>query len=172
MDVDLGDVVSSLERTPALLRAVFRRLPEPWERCHEGAGTFSPLDVLGHLIHGEETDWVPRVVLIREQGEARPFTPFDRLAFRAKYADWPSEALVERFALLREGNIERIRDLTPVDLERTGLHPEFGRVTLAQLLAAWVVHDLSHLSQILRVQAKQFDSAVGPWKAYLRILQH
>jgi len=168
----LDETLSFLERTPATLRALLEGLPEAWLDASEGPETFSPRDVLGHLILGERTDWVPRLRVILEDGESRPFAPFDRFAFREIVAGRPVEALLEELRSARSESLRYVRDarLGPDDLERRGRHPELGPVTLGQLLATWVVHDLGHLRQIARVLAKHHASAVGPWRAYLSIL--
>ena len=173
MEVDLERAVEVLERTPGALRALLAGLDETWVTASEGPGTFSPKDVLGHLIHGEETDWVPRIRVILEDGEKCPFTPFDRFGFRTKIEEQTLALLLDRFETLRRESLGYLRSLAldPARLERTGMHPELGRVTLGELIATWVVHDLGHTSQILRVMAREYDVAVGPWKAYLSILK-
>jgi hypothetical protein len=139
---------------------------------NEGPESFSPKDVIGHLIHGEETDWLPRVRRILEHGESRAFTPFDRFGFREKNRSVPVAELLARFARLRAENLDALEalKLQPADLERRGTHPALGAVTLRQLLATWVVHDLDHLGQVSRVMAKQYRAEVGPWVEYLGIL--
>jgi hypothetical protein len=147
-------------------------LPESWVRANEGPTTWSPFDIVGHLIHGERTDWMDRVEIILSQGESRPFTPFDRFAqFEASRGKSLGE-LLETFAQLRATNLGRLEALAlkPADFARPGLHPELGRVTLGQLLATWVAHDLNHLGQIARVMGRQYTSAVGPWVEYLPML--
>ena len=166
------DAVAVLERTPATLGALLNGLPDPWIRATEGADTWSPYDVIGHLIHGERTDWIPRARHILA-GETGPFQPFDRTA---QFKDSNGKALVEllaTFADLRRQNLATLvgMNLTPADFERQGLHPELGQVTLGQLLATWVVHDLDHVGQIARTLAKCYGDAVGPWAAYLSILR-
>jgi hypothetical protein len=166
------DAVAVLERTPAALRAMLDGLPEAWLLANEGPDTFSPRDVVGHLIHGEETDWVPRLRIILEHGETVPFTPFDRFAFRIASVGKSTAALLERLEALRAANLREVRKVTldAGTLARTGTHPALGRVTLGQLLASWVVHDLGHLKQVARVMARQYREAVGPWREYLTIL--
>jgi len=166
------DAIPILERTPRVLQAMLGGLPEAWLLADEGPDTFSPRDVVGHLIHGEETDWVPRVRIILEHGESVPFTPFDRFAFRTRSAGQSAAALLDRFAALRRASLDEVRGLRldATALERTGTHPGLGRVTLGQLLAAWVVHDLGHLKQVSRTMARQYRDAVGPWREYLTIL--
>ena len=172
MDLSPADAVAVLERTPAALRAMLDGLPDAWLLANEGPETFSPRDVIGHLIHGEETDWVPRMRIILEHGEAVPFTPFDRFAFRTASRGHSTSALLERFAALRRESLRAVGTM-PLDsaaLKRTGTHPGLGRVTLSQLLAAWVVHDLGHVKQVARTMAGQYREAVGPWREYLTIL--
>jgi hypothetical protein len=170
--MNLVEAAAVLERTPAALEAMLSGLPEAWLLANEGPDTFSPRDVVGHLIHGEETDWVPRMRIILEHGEDVPFTPFDRFAFRAASLGHSTDALLERFATLRRDNLRAVREVALDDavLRRTGKHPGLGRVTLGQLFAAWVVHDLGHLKQVARAMAHQYRDAVGPWREYLTIL--
>jgi len=168
----LDETLSLLERTPATLRALLDGLPESWLDADEGPETFSARDVLGHLILGERTDWAPRLRIILEHGESRTFEPFDRFGFREIVAGRSIGALLDELQNARAESLRQLRDtgLTPADLERRGRHPELGTVTLGQLLATWVVHDLGHLRQVARVLAKHHASAVGPWRAYLSIL--
>ncbi|MFZ5818049.1 MAG: DinB family protein [Bacillota bacterium] len=168
----LDEALAILERTPATLSALLTGLPERWVRATEGAGTWSPYDVVGHLIHGERVNWLPRVRQIL-QGEGRPFEPFDRTAFFAQSQGKSPAELLTTFADLRRENLATLRgmNLTPRDLERRGLHPELGEVRLDQLLATWAVHDLDHVAQIVRTMAKVYKAAVGPWGAYLSILR-
>lgn len=170
--LDPAEARGVLARTPAALSAFLDGLPDAWLDANEGASTFSSREILGHLIHGEETDWVPRIRIILEHGEGRPFTPFDRFGFREWIHGNSVGALLERFAALRGQNLAFLDSLRldPATLARTGMHPELGRVTLAQLLASWVVHDLGHLAQILRVLAKRYGGEVGPWRKYSPIL--
>jgi hypothetical protein len=170
-DVELGLPV--LERTPGVLRALLEGLPPEWVHAREGPESWSPFDVVGHLIHGERTDWVPRAELILRHGESVTFPPFDRFAqFRASEGRSLAQ-LLDTFAELRRSNVERVRGfgLTPADLERRGRHPEFGPVTLSQHLATWVAHDLSHIRQIVRVMGREYTEAIGPWTAYLPMLR-
>jgi hypothetical protein len=169
--LSLGEAVAVLERTPAALAALLDGLPDRWTAATEGEGTWSPYDVVGHLIHGERTDWIPRARHILA-GDPRPFEKFDRVAmFRDSRGRTLSE-LLETFAALRRENLATLASLrlTPDDLARPGLHPELGGVTLGQLLATWVVHDLDHVGQIARVMAKVYGKTVGPWVPYLSIL--
>ena len=169
---NLDDAVAVLRRTPAALSALLADLPDAWVRATEGAGTWSPYDVVGHLIHGERTDWIPRARHILA-GEARPFDPFDRTAQFNEGGDANISELLETFAALRRESLAALAGmrLTEADLGRTGTHPELGAVTLGQLLATWVVHDLDHVAQIARVMAKAYAGAVGPWAAYLSVLR-
>lgn len=169
---DLAEGIAILERTPALLDAWLRGLPNAWVRADEGGDTWNAFDVVGHLIDGEETDWIPRARIILEQGEGRPFDKYDRFAQATRFAGWSLETLLDRFAALRRDNLATVRGwrLTGEQLDRRGRHPELGAVTLRQLLATWVAHDLNHLAQISRVMAKRHAEDVGPWRAYLSIL--
>jgi hypothetical protein len=168
----IDEAVAILSRTPATLDALLRGLPDTWTVANEGGKTWSPFDVVGHLIHGERTDWIPRARIILENGEARPFDKFDRLAQFAVSKDRSLSALLDEFASLRRQNLDELRalDLTDDDLERRGTHPELGVLTLRQLLSTWVAHDLDHVVQISRVLARQYSDEVGPWRAYLRII--
>jgi hypothetical protein len=160
-----------LERTPASLTVLLAGLPEPWVRATEGDGTWSPYDIIGHLIDGERTNWIARARHILAD-ERRPFDPFDRTAHFTESQGKSVGELLTTFAQLRRENVAELvgMNLTPADLSRTGQHPEFGEVRLGQLLATWVVHDLDHLGQIVRTMAKVYADAVGPWSAYLSIL--
>ncbi len=170
-EFDLDEAIAALERTPAALRAILEGLPDRWTRATEGPGTWSPLDVLGHLIHGERTDWIPRTRHILS-GESRPFDPFDREAQFAESRGATLPDLLDRFEAARRESLAALRELklTAADLGRTGTHPVFGTVTLSQLLATWTVHDFDHIGQIVRTMAKVYRAEVGPWKAYLSIL--
>ena len=171
MDLDLDLSMDVLRRTPAVLQALLGGIAEPWARGTEGPETFSPFDVVGHLIDGEETDWVPRARLILAKGEAR-FDPYDRFRHKARNAGRSLPSLLDEFARLRAANLALVRSwkLTDAELALTGRHPMFGPVTLRQLLAAWVVHDLGHLAQVARVMAKQYKDAVGPWVPFMPVL--
>lgn len=172
MDFALEDAIPVLRRTPAVLRALLGDVPEPWIRGAEGPETWSPFDVVGHLIHGERTDWIPRTEILLKHGETRAFTPFDRFAQFEASRDKSLGELLDTFAELRAANLARLESLrlTPEDLDRRGRHPELGSCTLGELLATWVAHDLSHIAQIARVMGKQYTAAVGPWRAYLPML--
>jgi hypothetical protein len=168
----LDETVAILQRTPASLRALLDGLPETWIRATEGEDTWSPYDVIGHLIHGERTDWIPRARHILG-GETRAFEPFDRTAqFTTSHGTSMGE-LLTTFAELRRANVSTLlaMNLTHDDLARKGLHPELGTVTLGELLATWVVHDLDHVAQVVRTMAKVYGKSTGPWSAYLSILR-
>lgn len=172
MEFQLADGLAILERTPSTLNAMLRNLPDDVAKRKEDADRFSVYDVVGHLNHGEETDWVPRARIILEHGISRPFDPFDRFAMYEKSEGKSLNQLLEEFELLRSKSIQAVREMniTPAKLNLRGLHPELGAVTLGQLLATWVVHDLNHIGQIVRILSKQHTETVGPWKAYLSIL--
>ena len=172
MDFELQHAIEILSSTPSTLDSMLRTLPESWLSQNEGPETWSPHDIVGHLIHGEETDWIPRAKIILEDGEARPFEPFDREAMFEKSKGKSIAELLDTFAARRKESLHELNELnlTPALLEKRGKHPELGVVTMKQLLATWVVHDLSHVRQIVRVMAKQYRDNVGPWRAYLSIL--
>ena len=169
---DMDEAVAILSRTPAALDALLRGLPEGWIAAHEGGDTWTAYDVIGHLIHGERTDWVPRARIILEHGETRPFDKFDRFAQFAAPKGRTIASLLDEFAAARRDSLRELASLgiTAADLGRRGRHPELGTVTLGQLLATWVAHDLDHVAQISRVLARQYSDEVGPWRAYLRVI--
>ena len=169
---NLEDAAAILGRTPAALTALLEGLPETWIRATEGEGTWSPFDVIGHLIHGERTNWIPRARHILA-GESRPFESFDQTSQFSESQGKSLAELLEMFADLRRENIAALvgMNLTETDLARKGLHPELAEVTLSQLLATWVVHDLDHVAQIARTMAKAYGDATGPWNVYLSILR-
>lgn len=171
-EFNLDDAVAILERTPATLSALLVDLPERWARATDGDEEWSPYNVIGHLIDGERTNWMPRARHILT-GEERPFDPFDRTAHLSERESIGLADRLTTFAELRRANVAALLDmhLTGADLSRTGQHPEFGEVRLEQLLATWVVHDLEHLAQIVRTMARVYTDAVGPWSAYLSIVQ-
>jgi uncharacterized damage-inducible protein DinB len=171
-EFSLSEAAAILSRTPASLAAMLEGLPETWTHATEGAGTWSPYDVIGHLIHGERTDWIPRAQHILS-GDSGPFVPFDRTAQFTDSQGQKLDELLTTFAGLRQENLATLRqmNLTAADLDRQGLHPELGEVTLRQLLATWVVHDLDHVGQIARTMAKVYREATGPWIEYLSILR-
>lgn len=172
MEHNLNDTTSLLARTPLCLNVLLRDLPEAWTLRNEGDNTWSAFDIIGHLIHGERTDWMPRARMILQFGESRPFDAFDRLAQQRESQGKSLAQLLDEFAHLRAENLETLRalNLQPCDLERGGRHPALGVVTLSQLLATWAAHDLTHLHQIARVMAHQYRETVGPWSAYLGVL--
>ena len=171
-EFNLDDAIALLTRTPAALNTLLRGLPDIVIRSNEGGETWSPYDIVGHLIAGERTDWMPRARTILDFGESRPFPPFDRLAQFRDAREQSIDQRLDEFARLREENVAALRalQLQPEDLKRRGTHPAFGAVTLAQLLATWVTHDLTHLHQLSRVMASHYRDAVGPWSAYLGVL--
>lgn len=173
MEHNLDDTISLLARTPATLNALLRDLPESWTLQNEGEKTWSPFDVIGHLIHGEKTDFIPRVNMILQFGDAQTFVPFDRWAQERESLGKGLGQLLDEFAELRSRNLDELRalNLREEDLGRRGRHPALGTVTLSQLLASWAAHDLSHLHQIARVMAYQYRDAVGPWRAYMGVMQ-
>ena len=173
MDFDLKNGTAILERTPATLRALLDGLSPAWTDATEGPDTWSPYVVVGHLIHGERTDWIPRAQIIRAQGANRTFTPYDRFAqFRESQGRTLIE-LLDEFTRLRAQNIGTLKSwrLTEAQLALEGQHPELGAVTMRQLLACWVAHDLGHIVQVSRVMAKQYRDAIGPWTAYLSVMK-
>ena len=172
MKFDLDAAVEILSRTPETLRVLLGDLSEPWIRGREGPDTFSAFDVVGHLIDGEETDWIPRARIILARGPDPRFAPYDRFRHRARNVGRTLGSLLGEFADLRVANLELLRSwrLTDEELALPGIHPTFGTVTLRQLLAAWVVHDLGHVAQIARVMSKQYKDQVGPWLAFMPVL--
>lgn len=173
MEQDLSNTLSLLERTPAALNALLRDLPETWILRNEGEGTWTAFDILGHLVHCERADWMPRLRIILESGEARPFEPLDRLAQARENSGKSLGQLLDEFAHLRKTNLADLLalNLTPEDLLRRGKHPSLGPVTLSQLLATWAAHDLTHLHQLTRVLAYQYREVVGPWSKFLGVMQ-
>jgi len=172
MEFDLDEAMAALSRTPAALNAMLNGLPRNWVENNEGPETWSPYDVVGHLIHGERTDWIQRAKIILEHGEARPFDKFDRFAQFEESKGKTLEALLDEFAALRERSLTTLREMkiSADDLRKTGQHPALGRVMLKELLATWVTHDLDHIAQVARTMAKQYAAEVGPWQAYISIL--
>jgi hypothetical protein len=169
----LAESIPVLSRTPTALNALLHGLPDRWVRCNEGTDTWSAFDILGHLIVAERTDWMPRVRIILESGEALPFDPFDRFAQSKENQNKSMEELLDEFARLRTENLAELQrlNLQHRDLTRHGRHPELGVVTLSELLSTWVVHDLTHLHQLSRLMAHQYRDAVGPWRTYLGVLR-
>ncbi|HWB39625.1 MAG TPA: DinB family protein [Gemmatimonadales bacterium] len=172
MRFELESSLDLLRRTPATLRVLLDGVAEPWARGNEGPETFSPFDVVGHLIDGEETDWIPRARIILARGPDPRFEPYDRFRHRTRNRDRSLESLLGEFAELRAANLELLASwrLGDAELDLPGNHPGLGPVTLRHLLAAWVVHDLGHIAQVSRVLAKQYRDEVGPWVPYLPIL--
>jgi len=169
VDFDLSLATEVLGRTPATLRALLRGVSTPWARGTEGPDTFSPFDNIGHLIDGEETDWMPRARIILAQGPNRRFEPYDRFRHRTRNTKRTLDSLLDEFARLRAENLG-VLEVTEAQLDLPGEHPSLGPVTLRQLLAAWVVHDLGHIAQVARVMAKQYRADVGPWVPFLPVL--
>lgn len=172
-EFNLAESIALLTRTPAVLNALLRGLPDTWIRCNEGIDTWNAFDIVGHLVFAERTDWMPRVRILLENGEARPFDPFDRFAQVKEGHGKSLEQLLESFSTLRSESLIALQSLNleQEDLVRRGRHPALGSVTLSQLLAAWTVHDLTHLHQLSRTMAYQYREAVGPWSAYLGVLR-
>ena len=170
--LQLSDAIPVLERTPATFRALLSGLPDTWIAANEGPNTFSPFDNVGHLVHGERTDWIPRARIILAQSTERRFEPYDRFAQIRESQGKRLSQLLDEFSQLRSENLVTLRgwNLSDKELALEGEHPEFGAVTLRQLLATWVAHDLGHIAQTARVMAKQYRDAVGPWRAYLPVM--
>ncbi len=173
MDLDLEQTVSLLSRTPAALNALLRDLPESWTHRNEGGATWSVFDVIGHLNHGERADWMVRARIVLRHGESRTFDPFDRTAQMRESQGQSLPRLLDEFAGLRQQNLADLAGLKlgRDDLMKRGRHPALGVVTLAQLLATWAAHDMTHLHQISRIIAYQYREAVGPWSKFLGVLQ-
>jgi len=172
-EFSLTDAIAVLSRTPATLNALLRGLPNVWVRGNEGKDTWSAFDIMGHLIVGERTDWMPRLRIILEKGEARQFDPFDRLAQFEESQGKSLDQLLDDFARLRRENLAAVEtlNLQRADWTRRGKHPSLGVVTLSELVATWAVHDLTHIHQLSRVMAHQYRDAVGPWSAYVGVLK-
>ncbi|HEX8141420.1 MAG TPA: DinB family protein [Pyrinomonadaceae bacterium] len=173
MEFQLDHAKEILRHTPATLNALLRHLPQEWALANEGPESWSPFDVVGHLIHAEEADWIPRARIILDYGAKRAFDPFDRFAMFEKSRGKSMDDLLAMFEQLRGNSLQELEEMkiTPEMLEKRGKHPELGVVTLSQLLTTWVVHDLGHVGQIVRVMAKQYRESVGAWEAYLPILR-
>lgn len=172
MNFSLKDSVDLLSRTPKVLHSMLLGLPDPWVHNDEGEDSWSPFDVVGHLIHGEKTDWIPRTKIILHE-EEKHFERFDRFAQYEVSKGKSLDELLEEFKKLRSDNLDALKslDLNNSDYDKIGIHPEFGTVNLRQLLSTWVAHDLGHIYQISRVLAKNYSNEVGPWKKYLRVLK-
>lgn len=173
MKFELQDAIAVLERTPGVLRSMLAGLDRAWTHSNYGDDTFSPFDVVGHLIYGEKSDWMGRVRMILEYGESRAFDPFDRYAQFEQSRDRTLDDLLDEFERLRTANLKSLRSmgLSESDFQKRGRHPALGTVTLGNLLATWVVHDLNHIAQIAKCMATQYEDAVGPWREYLGVLR-
>ncbi len=173
MSHNLDTTIALLSRTPGALNTLLRDQPDTWTVRNEGDGTWSAYDVIGHLAHGERTDWMPRVHCILQHGDQQAFDPFDRFAQDRESKGKSLAQLLDEFTQLRSENLAALRalNLQPTDLEKRGLHPSLGSVTLSQLLATWAAHDLTHLHQLSRIMAHQYRDAVGPWSQYLGVLK-
>jgi hypothetical protein len=173
MNYSKEQAIEILERTPAVLKSLLANISNDWVMNNEGPDTFSPYDVVGHLIHGEKTDWVVRAKIILEHGVNKPFDPYDRFAQYEESKGKSLEQLLNEFEEMRKQNVNWLQSiqLTEADLERKGKHPVLGEVTLRNLLSTWVVHDLTHIAQVTRVMAKQYTEEMGPWPQFFRILQ-
>ncbi len=169
---ELEEAIMLLKRTPLVISTLLQGLPDFWIYNNEGNKTWSPFDILGHLIHGEKTDWIARLEIILNQGENITFTPFDRFAQFEESKGKALSSLLEEFALLRNQNLNVLmeKNISSKQFEWIGIHPDFGKVTLEQLLSTWATHDLAHINQMTRVMAKQYVNNVGPWKNYLSVL--
>jgi hypothetical protein len=172
MEFNLQKAIEIISRTPAVVETMLYNLSEEWIMNNEGDETWSPFDIVGHYIHGEKTDWIPRMEIILSDNDDKTFVPFDRFAQFNDSKGKTLAGLIDEFKQLRKENLKKLTsaNLTEADLDKTGVHPHFGAVTLRQLLASWVVHDLAHINQLTRVMAKQYSDAVGPWKEYMGIL--
>ena len=172
MNLTIEKSMEILERTPEVLEALVKNVSAEWTENNEGGETWSVFDVLGHLVHGEKTDWIPRIEIILSSSPNKTFKPFDRFAQFEESKGKTLPQLLDEFKRLRKKNVGflRSKNLADENLKEEGVHPAFGEVTLAQLVAAWTVHDLDHIAQISRVMAKQYKEEVGPWTEYLKIL--
>ena len=173
MEFNVERAIEILERTPGVLQTMLQSISTDWTSPNEGGESWSVYDIVGHLIHGEKTDWMPRMEIILSDNPDKKFIPFDRFAQFENSKGKSLSQLLDEFTSLRKARMEQLlsKGITAADLEKTGIHPFFGTVTLSQLLAAWVVHDLNHIGQISRVMAKQYKEAVGPWVEFLGIIQ-
>ena len=172
MQFSIEGTIEILARTPQVLDVLLRNISDDWAMNNEGPDTFSPYDVVGHLVHGERTDWVARMEVILSDGENKTFTPYDRFAQYEESKGKTLNQLLDEFKTIRAENIEilRSKNINEKDFTRTGIHPSFGEVQLSQLISTWAVHDLTHIAQITRVMGKQYKSEMGPWPEYFRIL--
>lgn len=174
MKFKLEQSIGILERTPAILRSMLSGLPDEWTNSNEGEDSWSPFDVMGHLVHGERTDWIPRTFIIMNDSDQKTFAPYDRFAQFGESEGKSLADLLDEFESLRKSNLEQLKGfgITSSDYLREGIHPSLGPVTLSNLLSAWVVHDQGHIAQICRVLAKQYKDEVGPWTKYMTILKY
>jgi hypothetical protein len=174
MHATLHDIIALLRNTPNVLRSLLRDLDAKWITHNYGKDTFSPFDVVGHLIHGEKRDWIDRIRVILEHGESKPFEPFDRYAMYEASKGKTIAMLLDEFESLRSANIRTLAamNLTEADFARTGTHPALGTVTLGQLLATWPTHDLNHIHQIAKCMAWQYKDEIGPWKQFMGVFAH
>ncbi|HEY2498571.1 MAG TPA: DinB family protein [Candidatus Angelobacter sp.] len=170
---NLDQTILLLSRMPAALNALLRDLPDAWTLRNEGGNTWSAFDVVGHLIHADRTDWLPRARVILQFGDSQPFSSFDRLGQQKESQGKSLAQLLDEFTRVRAESLDQLRalNLQPHDFERRGRHPAFGTVTLSQLLATWAAHDLNHLHQLSRIMAHQYRESVGPWSAYLGVMR-
>lgn len=172
MHFNLDKSYEILKRTPSVLKTLLSDISDDWSMNNEGPETFSPYDVIGHLIHGEKTDWRERATMILEYGESKTFVPYDRFAQFEESKGKSVQQLLAEFEILRAANLKWLQslNLTEEDLDKKGKHPGLGKVTLRQLLSTWVIHDLTHIAQVARVMAKQYKEEMGPWIEYFRIM--
>lgn len=172
MKYNLDQALEILQKTPDVLQALLNGLNEEWLMNNEGPETFSPFDVAGHLLHGEKTDWPGRIAMILQPGTSKTFVPYDRFAMYQESKGKGIQQLLDEFNILRQKNLEWVKSLNLNDemLDKKGLHPSLGEVTLRQLMSTWVIHDLTHLAQITRVMAKQYKEEMGPWREYFRLM--
>ena len=172
MKFSLERTIEILDRTPAVLKTLLQNLHQDWTMNNEGPETFSPYDVVGHLIHGEKTDWRERTTMIMEYGESKTFIPYDRFAQFEESKRKSLQQLLDEFEKLRTENLVWLKslNLSEADFDKKGIHPSLGQVTLRQLLSTWVIHDLTHIAQVARVMAKQYKEEMGAWVEYFRIL--
>ncbi|MFD2045230.1 DinB family protein [Ornithinibacillus salinisoli] len=173
MNFNLEEAIEVLERTPKTLGYFLSDLSDGWLQCNEGEGTWNVTEVVEHLIEGEKTNWIPRLETILQDGESKPFPPFDRFAHLNETTEKSMEQKLAEFTTIRASNINKLKTIVDSDsqLELTGIHPAFGVVKLRELLSTWVVHDLTHINQCVRVMAERYRTDVGPWNEYLGILK-
>lgn len=173
MEFAIEKSIPLLDRAPRVFRTMLEGLDESWTHRNEGSETWSAFDVMGHLLHGEVTDWIPRLEIILNDGPIKTFKPFDRFAQFKESEGKTLHQLLDEFETARKYSMEKLmsKNITEKDYNRTGIHPSFGTVTLSQLLSTWTVHDLTHINQIARVMARQYQDAIGPWREYINMLQ-